>query len=104
VTRILLVTPWLLKRHTGVGYSATFREMWLRPMLAAAPFALATWLTEQWWPAHDLVSYFTQVAAALPLMAAGTWLVALDAEDRRMLQRAALRRTPWAAPLGDARP
>jgi len=96
LTRALLVAPWMLRRHAGVSYSTTWLEMWIRPLAAAAPFGVATWLVEEWWPAHDLVTYFAQIVAVLPLMAAGAWFVALEPADRRMLQVAASRHVPWA--------
>jgi O-antigen/teichoic acid export membrane protein len=97
LARTLIVMPWLLRRHAGVSYSETWREVWIRPMLAAAPFGVATWMIEERWPAHHLATYFAQIAAILPLMAVGTWFAALSAEDRRRLQVAVARHLPWAA-------
>jgi len=89
----LLVTPWIVRRVLGTPLATIWTEMWLRPLAAMAPFAAATWAVERLAPARGLAAFFAGVAVALPVAAAGAWLVALTAEERRALA-ASLRRLP----------
>jgi O-antigen/teichoic acid export membrane protein len=79
----LVVFPLVARRRLGIGVLRLFLQAWIRPFAALVPFATATWLVERWWPAHGLLMFFVQVAAVLPLAAAGTWLLALDPDQRR---------------------
>jgi hypothetical protein len=79
----LVVVPLLTRRWLRIGLRRLFTEMWIRPLAAVAPFAAALWAIEHWWPAAGLLHFFLQVAAALPVAAAGAWLVALDPDQRQ---------------------
>jgi O-antigen/teichoic acid export membrane protein len=48
-----------------------FRECWIRPALATAPFCLACVWTEHHWGAASMLHFFLQIAAALPLIPVG---------------------------------
>ena len=93
----LLVTPWMVRRVMGTPLRTIWREMWLRPIAAMVPFAAATWAVEHRWPAHGLASFFAGVVLTLPVAAAGAWLVALTADERRALRSALRRLPPFAA-------
>jgi O-antigen/teichoic acid export membrane protein len=43
-------------------------QAWGRTSLALVPFSLSCVLAEQLWPAHNLVSFFLQIVALLPLV------------------------------------
>jgi O-antigen/teichoic acid export membrane protein len=74
--------PWLLQRHVALPPRRTITEFWLRPLAAGIPFAAATLLTQRWWPASGLLSFFAQILAILPLMLAGVWIAGLTAAER----------------------
>ncbi len=88
----LVVGPLYAARHAGVSMFAYWREGLLRPCLAMGPFALVTYGVEARWPAASLMVYFAQVAATLPVAAAGGWVIALQASERREA-----RATVWSA-------
>jgi O-antigen/teichoic acid export membrane protein len=52
-----------------------FREIWLRPALALAPFVITSYIVESHWPAHNLWQFFGQTLASTPAFALGTFLV-----------------------------
>jgi hypothetical protein len=49
------------------------------------PFAFASWFIEQRWPADNLIFYFAQVAATLPLAVLGAWIFSLTAVEKSRL-------------------
>jgi hypothetical protein len=52
------------------------------------PFALATLAIEVWWPASNIVAFFGQVLAALPVAALGAWFVVLTFRERQAVASA----------------
>ena len=89
----LLVTPWMVRRVLGTPLPTIWRELWLRPIAAMIPFAAATWAVERVSPARGLTGFFAGVALALPVAAAGAWVVALTPGERRAVA-ASLQRLP----------
>jgi len=79
----LLVFPWMARRMLGTRLPDLWMRMWLRPLAAMLPFLAATVAIERFWPAHHLVTFFAGVAVALPLAAAGAWLVGFSGAERR---------------------
>lgn len=79
----LLVFPWMARRMLGTRLPDLWMRMWLRPLAAMLPFLAVTVAIERFWPAHHLVTFFAGVAVALPLAAAGAWLVGLSGAERR---------------------
>jgi hypothetical protein len=65
------------------------------------PFGLGSWLVEQWWPVDNLILYFSQVFAVLPLAALGAWAVSLTPSEKNRiaplerLRRLASRVARW---------
>jgi len=43
-------------------------QTWFRTGLGVMPFALASAASERFWPAHNLIMFFLQIAALLPLL------------------------------------
>ena len=88
----LLVGPWYVRRTTGIP----LRKFWLlvfgQPTLAMIPFAAVTYATERYWPAARIVTYFAQVALALPVAVLGTWYLCFSRDER----------SSWSALLGGA--
>jgi peptidoglycan biosynthesis protein MviN/MurJ (putative lipid II flippase) len=74
--------PWYLKRTLGIQPQVFALNAWVRPTLAAAPFALATYFVEQTWAPETLAGFFLQVFALLPLVAAAVYLVGLPSAER----------------------
>jgi len=88
----LLVGPWYARRQLAIPMRAFWLHVHIRPALAIVPFALASMLIERYWPVTNLLVYFGQVVVALPFAALGAWLVALGAEERRIVWSAVPRR------------
>jgi len=77
--------PLYVQRATGVPVRTFLSAAWLRPALAVAPFALATYLLERFWPAGSLAVFLAQVALCTPLALAGAWRLCLTSELRAAL-------------------
>jgi O-antigen/teichoic acid export membrane protein len=78
-----LIAPWYVRRTLGTPLRTFWRTVFLRPALAALPFALGSYAIERLWPAPNLLVYFAQVAGTLPLALLGAWFVGLSAAERR---------------------
>ncbi|MCA9455869.1 MAG: oligosaccharide flippase family protein [Nitrospiraceae bacterium] len=81
----IIFAPWYVNRVLGTSIPKFWLTVWIRPAVAITPFALATWQIEQIWPADNLILYFAQVAAVLPLAAFGAWAVSLTSSERNRL-------------------
>jgi O-antigen/teichoic acid export membrane protein len=81
----IFFAPWYVQRVLGTPISRFWLTVWMRPAVAMVPFALGSWLIEEWWPADHLVLYFAQVLAVLPLAALGAWAVSLTPEEKSRL-------------------
>ena len=88
----LVFWPWFLRRNLQVPILEYVTKAWARPILAAAPFAAASYAIERWWPAANLTVFFAQVALILPLVAPGYWYLCLTREERSKLVEKYLRR------------
>ena len=82
-----LVGPWYVKRHLGLSLRKFWLLVFVRPMLAMVPFALATYGIEHIWPARSLGLFFLQVFATLPVAAVPVWYLCLSREERTALAR-----------------
>jgi O-antigen/teichoic acid export membrane protein len=89
----LLFAPWYVNRVLGTPIPRFWLTVWIRPAVALIPFGIGTWFIEQRWPADNLVFYFAQVFAVLPLAAIGVWVVGLTpSEKSRIASLGLLRR------------
>lgn len=46
-------------------------QAWVKPAVAVAPFAVACFFADRYWPAQHLITFFLQIAALLPLVLVG---------------------------------
>jgi O-antigen/teichoic acid export membrane protein len=88
----IFFVPWYVHRVLGTPVSRFWLTVWIRPAVAMVPFGLGSWLVEQWWPAENLILYFAQVAAVLPLAALGAWAVSLTPSEKKLLVPSGLLR------------
>jgi O-antigen/teichoic acid export membrane protein len=73
VTQIVL-WPRYISKVMGLNVWSFFRECWIRPALATAPFCLACLWTDHYWRATNMIHFFLQITAALPLIPLGILL------------------------------
>jgi O-antigen/teichoic acid export membrane protein len=78
----LAFIPWYVRRVLGVSPWQYVRSSWLKPALAAVPFAVITYAVEQFWPANNLLIFFLQVGLCLPSLVACDWRICLNASQR----------------------
>lgn len=88
----LLFAPWYVRRVLGTPLSTFWLTVWIRPAVAMIPFGLGSWIVEQWWPADNLILFFAQVFAVLPLAALGAWAVSLTPSEKRRVMAPGLLR------------
>ncbi len=80
-----LFWPWYIRRAMGIPIRSFLLSTWIRPLIAIVPFALCSYAMERLQPASNLLSFFLQVGAALPLAVLGPWYICLDSTERRQL-------------------
>jgi len=78
----LAFIPWYVRRVLGISPWRYMQSAWLKPGLAAGPFAVITYSVEQLWPATNLLMFFLQVALCLPFLLACDWRLCLNANQR----------------------
>lgn len=78
----VLVIPWYVRKIFGIGVWHTYREFWIRPLVAMVPFALLSYAVECLWPVGSLHAFFMQVAVIFPVAIAGAWLLGLGSKER----------------------
>ena len=83
----LVFWPWYIRRALGIQPLTYAVSAWVRPLLAVVPFAVATYVTERYWGADHLLTFFLQIAVVLPLALAGYWLACLDRDQREEYSR-----------------
>lgn len=82
----LFVGPWFIRRTLSVPIRKFWMAVFIRPLAAAIPFAIASVVVDRAWPARTLAVFFAQVLMILPFMVVGAW-VALSANERSATQR-----------------
>ena len=85
------VFPVLAQRGFGIGPARLVGHTLLRPLAAMLPFAFVLYVMDARVTASGYVSFFAQVAAALPVAILGAWTIGLRA-DERIAATAAIRR------------
>jgi O-antigen/teichoic acid export membrane protein len=63
----LLLWPRFICKLVEIPVRTYLWQTWFRTALGALPFAIACVLAERYWPARNLVYFFLQIAALLPL-------------------------------------
>lgn len=87
----LLFWPWYVRRQLKIPLRSYCLSNWVRPGAAIVPFALGTLAVEKLWPASNLLIFFLQAGAMLPLALAGFWYVGLTHDQRETLSQALVR-------------
>jgi O-antigen/teichoic acid export membrane protein len=67
----LIFWPRYITTVLGVPLLEYIVQSWIRPMLAAVPYGLACYFTDKQWAPTNLLQFFLQIAAILPLFAVG---------------------------------
>ncbi len=67
----LVLWPRYLSKLLNLPVWSYFRDCWIRPALAIAPFCLACAWTDHNWAVTSMVHFFLQIAALLPLIPLG---------------------------------
>ena len=67
----LVLWPRYISKLFGLTVWSYFRECWIRPALATAPFCLVCLWTDRHWSVASMPHFFLQIAAALPLIPIG---------------------------------
>ena len=88
----LAVLPHLCRQHFGIPTVLLIRTIWIRPLLAMIPFALALLAVDLTLPASTYVTFFAQVALLLPVALGGALLLGLDRNERGGLLAALSKR------------
>lgn len=103
----IVLWPRYISKLLGLTVWSYYRECWIRPALATAPFCLACLWTDHYWGVTSMVHFFVQIAAALPLIPLGIVLFFWkDVNWQLRGQDSLLRRTlrgglhPGATPSG----
>jgi O-antigen/teichoic acid export membrane protein len=92
----LLFWPWYLRQNLRIPMAAYVFSTWVKPTLALAPFALSTYAVERFWPAPNLLFFFLQTGAILPVAVLGFWYFYLTREHREALGKTVLQ-PAWQA-------
>jgi O-antigen/teichoic acid export membrane protein len=67
----VILWPLYITRLLAIPTRQYLWQSWIRPALAAVPYAAACYVTERYWPAADLAEFFLQVAVTLPVFLLG---------------------------------
>lgn len=78
--------PWFCSRKLGVPAKEYAMHAWVRPLAAMLPFAVVSYVIDRTWMAPNVFYFFGQVALTMPLAIAGTWIVALEPDEREQLR------------------
>jgi O-antigen/teichoic acid export membrane protein len=81
----LFFWPWYAWRHLGISIQTYVWRVWVRALIAIAPFAGATWMVEKVWPAPNLLIFFLQIAVVVPLALIFFWFFYISSAQRREL-------------------
>ena len=89
--------PHYTRLTLGIPARIYFQSVWIRPWLAAVPFAIGSYALEHLWPATSLPVFFAQVIGCLSLALAADWGICLSADEREGIMRGVRRRLPQAS-------
>lgn len=79
----MLFWPWYMRKILAIPIRQYIWSLWILPFASVLPFAGCTYLASKFWPAHNLLSFFLQVACLLPIALLGIWLLGLSRAERR---------------------
>ena len=84
VMAAVLFWPWYACRTLEVAPARFLTAVWVRPAIAVAPFAIATYVVDRQWAASTLYGFMFQVALCVPVALAGFWFICLNASHRQI--------------------
>jgi O-antigen/teichoic acid export membrane protein len=79
----IIFWPLYIRHVYRIGILKYAFSTWIRPGLAALPFAFCTYIVQKWWPASNLLFFFLQVSCTLPAIVIPFWFFCLTADERR---------------------
>lgn len=82
----LFFAPWFCQNMLGVPAREYAVQALIRPLAAMVPFAIVSQVIDRTWAAPNVLYFFGQVAIAMPVAIAGTWIVGLEQEERERLR------------------
>ena len=65
----LFLRPQFVCREIKLPFGELFWQGWIRPVLAAVPYAAACYFADRFWHAQSLLMFIAQIAALLPIFA-----------------------------------
>ena len=75
--------PWYAKRILNIPVREYFQSLWLVPLLGLLPFTVCTYLADRFWPAPNLLVFFSQVFCVVSTAAVSIWYLGLTAQERQ---------------------
>ncbi len=80
-----IILPLVLPRLHPIDLGAYFRTVYVRPLLAAVPFAVACWIIRTVIMPASLPAFFGWIAVAMPVYLIPCWLIALTGDERTLV-------------------
>lgn len=71
----VVMWPGYISKLVGLSYSEVVWKVWAPVYLSSVPFAIATYAVNARFPAHNLIIFFLQTTAVLPVFIVSTGLV-----------------------------
>lgn len=78
----LLFWPWYVRRTLDVRPLDYLFSSWVRPGVAVLPFACLTFTFDRLWPSANLLIFFLQVTATLPIALFSYWFCCFSRDQR----------------------
>ena len=78
----LIFWPWYIRRVYGIPATTYAFSTWIRPGVAALPFALATYAAQKYWPTTHLFGLLGQALGVLPIAVIAFWFLCLSPAER----------------------
>jgi len=82
----LFLIPRVLCKAQDLRLRDVWWEIWIKPVLAMIPFALALYAVAQVWNPSTMSGFFAEILLVLPVAALGAWTIGLDATERRAVK------------------
>jgi len=83
----LVMWPHYVSRLVDISYVQVFRDVWGPVFLSAVPFAVATYAVDVLFPARNMIMFFLQTMALLPIFGIVIGLIFRDNIKRQILPR-----------------
>lgn len=78
----LIFWPWYIRRTLRIEPYTYAISAWIRPWGSLTLFVLGTYTIERYWPAPNLLVFFSQVGLVLPLAFIGYWFICFNRSQR----------------------